>query len=635
MNFFYEKKEDADVNKLFTFDIETSSQYIDGRKTAHMVCWSAVGEGAVYFGRTTDDAVKWINTLKKGSFVYVHNLSYEFQFIKKTLNWQRVFATDERKVIECVTDRGVTFRCSYALTNKSLATLAKEMGASKSDGWDYDKTRTPTTPLSKDEIEYSVSDSIILYDWLSRHIERDNISHTPLTATAYVRRAVRDEYADNNAIVRILNAVAPREDEYALLNEAFAGGFTHANPRHVGHVMRDVDSFDLSSAYPAAMVSERYPMSKGRRVTSIPRAGTLWVGRVRMYGVTLRENVPDAYISFSHCSQISGYLLSNGRVVNADCLVTTITNVDLRIIRRAYQVDHFEFIGGYAYKARPLPRELICYVYDLFEKKSTLKGVVGQEDAYKRSKERINSLYGMCATNPCRDRFSWDAEEAVLTAHEGSLPTFFDKHKITSYAWAPFITAYVRQSIWDLILECGDDYLYSDTDSVKMTRGSKYVNSIAAYNQRAVEKCSAIAQTVGIEGEPWKRGDKIMGVFEHDATYVRFKTWGAKRYLVEKPNGGFDLTVAGVNKRNGTQWLVSSFKDPFKAFQPDLVFPPDACGRKTATYIDECDEYVINGTHVTSPSAIHLEGASYSMGIDGDFMNFLNELNGGYIEYVG
>lgn len=59
----------------------------------------------------------------KRIIIYVHNLSYEFQFMRKWFVWDKIFALEERKVVYAIM-AGIEFRCSYILTGYSLKSLA-------------------------------------------------------------------------------------------------------------------------------------------------------------------------------------------------------------------------------------------------------------------------------------------------------------------------------------------------------------------------------------------------------------------------------------------------------------------------------------------------------------------------------
>ena len=120
-----------------TFDIETTT--IDRRSTGgkvegFMYHWQFCINGVVCFGRTWDEFLLFIGGLekkmlfspKKHLVVYVHNLSFEFQFLYRFFDWESVFAKDKRQVLKAVTSNGIEFRCSYYLTNKSLARLCEQ-----------------------------------------------------------------------------------------------------------------------------------------------------------------------------------------------------------------------------------------------------------------------------------------------------------------------------------------------------------------------------------------------------------------------------------------------------------------------------------------------------------------------------
>lgn len=155
---------------------------------------------------------------------------------------------------------------------------------------------------------------------------------------------------------------------------------------------------------------------------------------------------------------------------------------------------------------------------------------------------------------------------------------------------------------------------------------------------------------------------KPIGVWDHDAHYEKFKTLGAKRYMVYE-DGKLNITVSGVNKKFAVPWLLKKtkksnfktylknkgidFKNFFKnrnelmkdfidyscglcfeAFEEGLIVPETATGKMTHCYIDKCYEgdltdYQGNTYHYISPSAIYLEKASYSFDINQHYIDFL------------
>ena len=60
----------------------------------------------------------------------VHNLSYEFQFCKNLLDWENVFAKENRKK-KTATANGVYFIDTYQISHKALAKVGKEVGVRK------------------------------------------------------------------------------------------------------------------------------------------------------------------------------------------------------------------------------------------------------------------------------------------------------------------------------------------------------------------------------------------------------------------------------------------------------------------------------------------------------------------------
>ena len=172
------------------FDIETSNtSYVNENgleiPVAFMYVWQLSFNGRVIMGRTWDEFNAVISHIKKRLIldrmhrlvIYVHNLGFEFAFIHKYLNVERVFAISSRSpiIVECAD--GLEFRCSYKLSMLSLDSVAKNLTAhdiQKLKGnLDYDLIRHSETPLTEQEIAYCVNDVQILIAYIEEEIAKN------------------------------------------------------------------------------------------------------------------------------------------------------------------------------------------------------------------------------------------------------------------------------------------------------------------------------------------------------------------------------------------------------------------------------------------------------------------------------
>ena len=266
------------INTPSVFDIETSSFYTNGQKQCTMYAWVFGIGGRCVRGRTWEEfldvykyLVKRYNiNIKNRIIIYVHNLSYEFQWIKNYFEWHKVFSMETRKPLYAVSKDGVEFRCSYLLSGYSLSKLGENLTkykVKKAVGdLDYKLIRHSNTPLNDKEWGYILNDGLVVMAHIQEEIERLNgIQNIPLTKTGYVRNLCREKclkgtnrwYHSSLMKSSILGV-----DDYKQLKRAFTGGFTHANYHYVNKVINDVHSFDFTSSYPAVMVSEKYPMGE-------------------------------------------------------------------------------------------------------------------------------------------------------------------------------------------------------------------------------------------------------------------------------------------------------------------------------------------------------------------------------------
>ncbi len=658
------------LNVPAAFDIEVSSFYDHNEKRAEMYIWSFGINNIVTCGRTWEEfrstiqAVEQILGLSdhRRLIIYVHNLAYEFQFIRKHFQWDNVFLLEERKPAYARVG-GIEFRCSLKLSGgRSLALVAKDLQrypVEKLVGdLDYSLVRSRSTILSPKELKYCENDIRVILHYIQEKIEDDgDISKIPLTNTSYVRQYCRKACKQNRKEYRnLMSLLTVSPDEYKLLRRAFQGGFTHANANYVDKVLENVQSWDLRSSYPAVMVLKKFPMSNGVRVNSeVPfNENTIRPYLEKyccMFDLELFDVEPrleqDNPISSSKCQALAPRetLINNGRVSRTTYLKTTCTDLDFQTYCEFYSFSRCEITNLYTYKRGYLPKPIVQSVLKFYADKTMLKGVEGQELEYMISKNMLNAAFGMMVTAIVRPEITYttanlysklspDIAEA-LHRYNASLNRFL------FYPWGVWVTAHARRNLFRAIKEAGSDHVYSDTDSEKLLHPERHVqffNDFTAEIESLIAQSSQHFNIPELQYRPTTPNGipYVIGTWADEGVYDKFKTLGAKRYLTLK-HGKYELTAAGVNKRMAGEY-IQTFSDPFAAFNTEWTVPEDKAGRNILTYIDEETEgdhidYLGQPFHYHELSSVHMEPSAYSFSRSDQFIEFLQgimevEING-------
>ena len=711
------------------FDIETSSTTYEGSKFATMYIWQFGINGVTIIGRTWQEFSQLINKVVehfsvnqyRRLIVYVHNLAYEFQFIRERIKWAKdaegknvIFSLKKRRPIYALTESGIEFRCSYMLSNCALSHIGQKMlfkyPVQKMQGdLDYNLIRHSETPLSEKEIGYCVNDVRVVMSYIQEKIENENgITNIPLTNTGYVRKFTRDycmgtfieddylskkqrcNYQDIMKHLRIQSA-----KEYNHLKLAFAGGFTHASPtksrwgdKKDGKQLsywENVGSADLASSYPYTMVSSYFPMSSGTFLGKIKypeQFSQLIDNYCCLFTVTFYNLYQifdyESYISVSKCTSISDdRIVQNGRVVECSFCTINVTELDFDIISNVYGWTDIEIDNMRVYNRGYLPKVFIESVLSLYEAKTTLKGVPDKHVEYMIKKGMLNSTYGMAVTDIVRDdaiysNGQWESIEAdafsQLTGYNKAYTRFL------FYPWGVWVTAHARHNLWEAILEFGPDYIYADTDSIKGLNFDSHKQFFMRYNATVRKKLFLMCDFYGIKKslvapKNSKGEEQLIGVWDREEDYVKFRTIGAKRYLYEYKSGKLGLTVSGVNKAYALPYLIHEYcgidydlcrmaynEDPryeeehkkalsqlseqvhqqpdgydpvFNVFDDSLIIPPGYSGKSIHTYVD-CPfgafvtDYLGNTKLCYEKSYTHLEPTGYVFNMALEYLEYLS-----------
>lgn len=640
------------------FDIEVSSFMQNEEKKASMYIWQFGILNWVTCGRTWDEFEMFISVLstilnlgdETRLVVYVQNLGYEFQFIRKHFEWSKLFFLEERKPVYAITS-GIEFKCSWKLSSKSLEKMGEDLQTYKVEkkvgDLDYNLVRTSSTPLTEQELGYCENDIRVVIAYIQEKIEQDgDILKIPLTNTGYVRRYCRSACNRRYKHYRqLMNELTLDADEYRQLKRAFAGGFTHASAKYSGLVLTGIGSFDFTSSYPAVMLLEKFPMSKAKIIDSLDSLADFKYylnNYCCLIDITLNNVEPkvsyDHPISYSKLVDSRNVVVDNGRVVTAESISFTCTEVDFMVYCNFYKFTDITIHKLRIYEKAYLPKSFVMAILKLYKDKTKLKDIESEFVNYMISKNMLNAGYGMMVTDIVRDEILYEDDEysTKTPGLEEAIEKYNkSKNRFLFYPWGVWVTAYARKNLFTGIYNCGNDYVYSDTDSIKILNPESHMAYIEAYNNSIIRKIQKVSEFHHLDPSEFsplnrKGNAKTIGVWDFEGVYDKFKTIGAKRYMYLK-DGKYKLTVAGVNKKRAMEYIQKEYPDPFDGLSDGLEVPSEYSGRLTHTYFDtECQGYVKDYLGVTGQyhelSYIHMEPSDYKLTLSESYKSFLASL---------
>ena len=649
----------------FSFDIETTNTYNElGQKIGFLYIWQFGVCGHVVTGRTWPEFVQLLNILHKvlneaTVVIFDENLAYEFQFLRKWIPVDRIFAFKERKPIYFYSGN-IKFACSYILTGKSLEKIGNDLNKYKVrkrvENLDYSLVRHSGTPLSEEELSYCYDDVRVLNAFIAEKIERgENICYIPNTKTAYARQYMRRKTLPDDDPKRmwsyknvILRETITDSHEYLLGRKAFQGGFTHARAQTSGELLKNVMSKDINSSYPTVMCCKKYPCGAGVRIDigSVEEVYKLADKYCLLLHIRIRKlrssTTTENILGRSNIFELDkDTIFNNGRVVDSDNIEIALTETDFIYLLKFYKYESIEFIECYRFYKTYLPKAFVEGVLELYETKTKLKNVEGNEIDYQLSKEQLNSMFGMCCTSIIRPEYRYNGEwippEPYTHTEIMEKLAQYNKswNRFLYYYWGVWITSFARARLFEGILELGSDFAYADTDSLKYLNPEQHEEYFEKDNELITEELNKACKFLGIAPEKirpkTKDGiEKPLGVWETDAVYSQFKTLGAKRYIYYDEKGKFSITIAG---------LPTSCSDyiekhgAFKFFKTGMYIPPEESGKLCYTYCDTeikgtITDYLGNEGEYHELSFSHLEPTDFTLSIAPTYQAFIYRLNG-------
>ncbi len=535
--------EEEVARKAYTADFETTTDLDDCRVWAAATC--EIGNPD-HVERGTDIGwfLDWCSR-HTGCDVYFHNLAFDGAFIMDRLEtdgWTWVGSTDSLDVrhyttvisdtnqVYCIElgygrRRTVRIMDSLKIVPLSIAQMAKAYDLPILKGSiDYEAYREPGHELTDEEVAYLDNDvridAMVMERFLSQGLRK-------MTAGS---NALSDYYAmmgGRRGFRRYFPALDAEED--AFIRRAYRGGWTYADPRHVGQVVGRGMVFDVNSLYPSVMhgcEGERLPYGDPVWFNGKPPVSdtyNLWVAQV-----TCSFRIRDGHLP---CIQLKGNFRFDQTeyLARSDGEVTfTVTNVDWELMVAQYNIYDVRWHGGYMFRSASFLFRRYVDKWTEVKVRAAEEGNGGQRQI---AKLMLNSLYGKFATRTTVYSRRPAMVDGVLR-YVDLEPT---ERESVYLPVGVFVTAWARRKTITAAQSVYDRFLYADTDSIHIL-GDEVPE--------------------GLDVDPYR-----LGAWKHESDFSEAKFLRAKCY-VEHEVGRDELTVhvAGMPARCHGQVTIGNFE---------------------------------------------------------------------------
>lgn len=628
------------------------------------------GHFETYYGRRLEEFKILMDSINEDidhtCYIYVHNLSYEMQFLQNIINLEtecECFFTDEREPLY-FRYGNIEFRCSYRLTNMSLASWGNQTEETEKGVLDYGVIRTPLTKLEVNTFDYAEKDILIMYEGLKKYrVTYGSIYKIPYTQTGQPRGELKKIYHNNkNYHEKITKQLPLNHNDYLIQKRCYGGGLTIANAKNVQdkndkiRIHKNVTNYDIASAYPYHIVtSNKFPSGRFRKcnkkLSELDFDKYCYLMCVKIgecKAKSLKHILPRAKIPIrKNCTFDNGKLIE---IKKDGYAILYCTEIDLEIYKLYYEFNEkeIELIECYETTKSYLDKDFVMYVLQLYADKTKLKNLendlvsgIHYKDIYDTKKQILNACYGMSCTSLLFEPVTyingvWDTKEFTDDEMDDMLleKQFKQWKNLLSFSTGIYVTSLQRANLCRMLWNISDnDWLYCDTDSEKMLHGEKYKKLFEEENKRIIAHLEEVAKERNIDIELFMPKDKDgvkhpIGVWEEEKPYTQAVFGGAKRYGYIDTKGDWHCTISGVPK-------CVSKHTTIKDFQNGFIFDMWDCENKKniVSYLDgdnlvgtvlnkgKYDEYKVNESY-----GINMYPTGYRMKLEKDYISYLSLL---------
>ena len=337
-------------------------------------------------------------------------------------------------------------------------------------------------------------------------------------------------------------------------------------------------------------------------------------------GVTL-PYAQESKFAFAAREDYVADIVDNGRLVRTKGRTTiTMTEIDWDILRRQYDMKTMIVKVVYAIAGR-YPKYLMDvtdhYYRGKYEYKKKVKELKASgasdelirdaEASLAKSKARLNSIYGMCATDVVRISFTmnpatakWTHTELTASVIEDALDQYYSKRSsFAEYQHGIYVTALARAELMEYVELIGyDHFLYADTDSIFYISTPEIEERIEQRNKEKYDNAIALGAYIEVDGK--KITYDAFDLEDEDITAFRFLH--AKAYAYETADGELHTTVAGVAHRDAKGFTREQELGRIDNLKNGMCFR--RCGSTTVTYLEHAPhELEVDGHRIEAAAA--------------------------------
>lgn len=430
--------------------------------------------------------------------IFFHNLRFDGYFLLNELirnGWEYVQKIEEketptRRVFTCMIDEMRNFfSISYidfkedtpffvmiADSSKLIASSVKAIGKSfktkyrKTEGWDYSKDHKGTK-LTPEEEEYQLNDVRCVAEAL-QHLHSVGIDKLTIASSAlniykksfnYKKEVkVRGEKDKTKTVTKNKFQIyfpQLKEEEINFVMRAYRGGWCYCKPEYKNKMIRGVHgcTLDVNSLYPDVMYNNLFPVGEGFHFDGEYKEDPerpLYIQHIKIDCVLKPKHLPFIQLKGNLRFQENEHVIATNGVEEL-----YVTNIDLDLIKKHYNIIYIEYVSGYKYRALPnLFKPYISYWYEI---KSTTTGAMKSI-----AKLMLNSLYGkFCQKTVCASSIP------ILKTEDEGIKFELSDPQTRKSVYAPvgiFCTAYARSKTITAAQANYDTFIYSDTDSIHL-----------------------------------------------------------------------------------------------------------------------------------------------------------------------